>query len=109
MAVTDLATGIPDTDDNTAVSPPAPPTTRAEPPTGRGGSQLTRTTVNLTSRTVAALERMSGEGHGPTKTELINRGVQLLEIFEKVLDRNDGSITIRHNDGTEEKIWVLRG
>lgn len=84
---------------------------KPEPPVGQGGgNQLTRTTVNLTPRAVAALQRMSGGARngGPTKTELINRGIQILEIVDQVLERNNGQLTVKHNDGTEQTIYILR-
>ncbi|SNY72887.1 hypothetical protein [Paractinoplanes atraurantiacus] len=108
--MTDLATPVEADDADTATSPPTPPTTRPDPPIGQGGpNQLTRTTVNLTPRAVAALNRMAGNSRtgGPTKTELINRGVQVLEIIEGLLERNNGRLTIKHEDGTEETIYIL--
>ncbi|MCW2143064.1 hypothetical protein [Actinoplanes cyaneus] len=112
--MTDLATGIdPETIEKTtgtAATPPTPPTSRPEPPGGRGGgSQLTRTTVNLTPQAVAALERMVADGQGPNKSELINRGVQVLEIIQQVLGPNKNRLTVKHDDGTEERIWIIGG
>lgn len=109
--MTDLASEIAANQDNVvATSPPSPPTSNPEPPVDQGGgSQLTRTTVNLTPRAVAALNRMAGDGrgNGPTKTELLNRGVQVLEIIEELLERNGGRLVVRRNDGTFETIWIL--
>jgi hypothetical protein len=95
---------------------PTPPTGHVEPATG-GGNQLTRVTVNLTPRAVAALERMAGgsEGRagrstspsGMTKTELINRGIQVLEVIERMLERDKGALTFKHQDGSEETVYIL--
>ncbi|GAA0904021.1 hypothetical protein Vau01_007280 [Virgisporangium aurantiacum] len=86
-------------------SPPVPPSVRSGI---GGGSQLTRTTVNLTPRAVAALQRMTGDGGlGLTKTEAINRGIQLLEMIEPMLKRNEGRLTFVEKDGSTQTIWVL--
>jgi hypothetical protein len=104
--------------DTVATSPgsPTPPTGRSQPPTG-GGNQLTRVTVNLTPRAMAALERMGGapdsnagraaSRSGMTKTELINRGIQVLEVIERMLERDDGALTFKHQDGTDQTVYIL--
>ncbi|GIF11847.1 hypothetical protein Ate01nite_18790 [Actinoplanes teichomyceticus] len=109
--VTDLASDIDaDIRSSTATTPPTPPTARPQPPGGRGGgNQLTRTTVNLTPQAVAALDRMIGDGQGPNKSELINRGIQVLEIIQHVLGPSNNRLTIKRDDGTEERIWIVRG
>ncbi|TWG23801.1 hypothetical protein [Actinoplanes teichomyceticus] len=109
--MTDLASDIDaDIRSSTATTPPTPPTARPQPPGGRGGgNQLTRTTVNLTPQAVAALDRMIGDGQGPNKSELINRGIQVLEIIQHVLGPSNNRLTIKRDDGTEERIWIVRG
>lgn len=108
--MTDLVTDNLESEE-TAASPPTPPTTRADKPAGQGGpNQLTRTTVNLTPRTIAALNRMTDEGRasgGANRSELINRGVQVLEIIGGLLERNNGRLTIKMEDGTEQTIYIL--
>lgn len=87
-------------------APPAPPTTRSEPPAALGGgNSLTRVTVNLLPRTMAALERMSTEGS--TKTDVINKSIMMLELVQQLLDEEGGTLTIKRNDGTESRLYIL--
>jgi len=64
---------------------------------GRGG--LERVTVNLTPRSSAALElavRLTGD----TKTDTINRALQIYAFLEQVA-RNGGSLHVREAEGEE--------
>lgn len=64
---------------------------------GRGG--LERVTVNLTPRSSAALElavRLTGD----TKTDTINRALQVYAYLEQVA-RNGGSVHVREAKGDE--------
>jgi hypothetical protein len=126
VMVSETPSGVAVTDVNTdslpahlpARSPgsPTPPTGHPEPATG-GGNQLTRVTVNLTPRAIAALDRMAGGSErrpgrsaspsGMTRTELINRGVQVLEVIERMLERDNGALTVKHQDGSEETVYIL--
>jgi hypothetical protein len=98
-----------DTVEPTAVgTPPPPPSTRPEPPggLGGGGNQLTRVTVNLTPRALAALERLSGRT-GASKTDLINRGLQVLELIENMMEEDDGSLTVQRKDGAIRQLYLM--
>jgi hypothetical protein len=64
------------------VMPPGPP--RASTPRGSGAS-LSKVTVNLVPRAVAALEEASELTHD-TKTETINRALQLYAWFQRMTD-----------------------
>jgi hypothetical protein len=64
------------------VVPPVPPRTSA--PRGSGPS-LSKITVNLVPRAAAALEEASGLTHD-TKTETINRALQLYAWFQRMTD-----------------------
>ncbi|MGW4466354.1 hypothetical protein [Micromonospora sp. NPDC004704] len=83
---------------------PVPPGQDVSAGTG-GGNQLTRVTVNLTPRAVAALERLSA--NGGTKTELINRALQILELVEQMIEQDGGSLTVKHPDGTEDRLYIF--
>jgi len=83
----------------------APPTIRSEPPVGGGGS-LTRVTVNLAPRAMAALERISARS-ATTKTDVINRGLLTLELIMKIAEEDGGGVTIKRGDGKESTIYFL--
>src|SRR5437867_1901097 len=71
----------------------------APPRSGRPGGSLERVTVNLTSRSSQALEeavRLTGD----TKTDAINRAVQLYAFVERVMDQG-GSVYVRDAESGE--------
>jgi hypothetical protein len=101
---------MPDTDTVPAAvgTPPKPPSTRPEPPSGLGGSgnQLTRVTVNLTPRAMDALERLSDKT-GATKTDLINRSLQILNLIDDIMQEDGGSLTIRRRNGEIRQLYLM--
>ncbi|MEV4123364.1 hypothetical protein [Micromonospora sp. NPDC049645] len=80
-------------------APPGPPTTR-----GNGGS-LTKVTVNLLPRTMAALEEVS-ESTGDNKTETINRAVQLYAWVQRMIDAGE-SLRVVSPDGQTREIHMF--
>lgn len=72
----------------------------------KGSRSLERITVNLTSRSSAALELIV-ELSGDTKTDTINRALQLYAYLEKVI-RDGGSVHVREQDGAElERLRIV--
>lgn len=82
-----------------------PRTESSSPPDG-GDSGLTRVTVNLTPRSITALERTS-RATGDTKTDTINRALQVYALVQELADRGGGSIKVVHEDGAVERIHLL--
>jgi hypothetical protein len=84
---------------------PSPPT--AEPPTGgNSGSPLTRVTVNLTPRSVTALDSAVART-GDSRTDTINRALQVYDLVLELLERGDGrSLRLKHPDGEVERIFI---
>lgn len=76
----------------------------SETPNGGGG--LVRVTVNLTPAAVQALEALC-EATGYSKTDVINRSLQVYEVWQELAERNGGMVTVRHKDGETEKIRLL--
>jgi hypothetical protein len=74
---------------------------------GHGGSgPLERVTVNLTARAARALELATGLT-GDTKTDTINRALQIYAFFEQVTARG-GSIYVREGADSElERLKVF--
>lgn len=70
------------------------------------GGSLTRVTVNLTPRSVTALERTS-RVTGDSKTDTINRALQVYALIQEMAERNNGSLRIMHEDGSTERIHLL--
>jgi hypothetical protein len=84
------------------------PTTVKAPHDGRnsdggndrgGGSSLERVTVNLTTRSVAAMERIS-ELTGDTKTDAINKALQFYGHIQEFLD-SGGALYMRDPGSSE--------
>jgi hypothetical protein len=76
--------------------------TPAEP----SGGGLTRVTVNLNRQAMQALEQI-GSATGYSKTDVINRALQLYDLVQKIMERDDGALNVRHNDGEIERIHIL--
>jgi hypothetical protein len=75
-------------------------------PRGGGGRGLERITVNLTSRSSSALE-LAVELSGDTKTDTINRAIQIYAYLEKVI-RHGGSVHIREKAGADlERLRIV--
>ncbi len=67
-------------------------------PRGRGRG-LERITVNLTPRSSSAL-KTAVELTGDTKTDTINRAIQIYAYLEQVI-RDGGSVHVREGEGAE--------
>lgn len=62
--------------------------------------------MNLTSRSSAALE-LAVELSGDTKTDTINRALQIYAYLKKVI-RDGGSVHVREQDGAElERLRIV--
>jgi hypothetical protein len=70
------------------------------------GGSLTRVTVNLTPRSVSALERTT-RITGDSKTDTINRALQIYALVHEMAERDNGSLRIVHEDGETERIHLL--
>lgn len=75
--------------------------------TGRAmGNGLTRVNVNLTRKAMVALESLS-DSTGYSKTDTINRALQVYHLIQGLLDK-DGGLVIRPPDSeTEVKLHIL--
>jgi hypothetical protein len=71
-----------------------------------GGGGLTRVTVNLNRHAVQALEALS-EATGYSKTDTINRALQVYAIVQEIMERNDGSLNIKHDNGQVERVHIV--
>lgn len=70
------------------------------------GSELRKITVNLNRRAVRSLDTVSAST-GLSKTDTINRALQVFEIIDGLMVRGGGSLTIRHANGDMERIFIL--
>jgi hypothetical protein len=71
-----------------------------------GPAALTRVTVNLTQRSSAALDLLTGLT-GDSKTDTVNRALQIYAYLEHVV-HGGGSIHVRKADGSElEQVKIL--
>lgn len=86
--VVEPSRGGADTGGAAAPSPERQPTVAAE-----------RVTVNLTPRSVRALNNLVG-WTGYTKTDSINRGLQIYEFIQQIME-NGGTVHIRQSEGAE--------
>lgn len=77
-----------------------------EPPLGSGGGGLTRVTVNLNRQAVTALESLS-EATGYSKTDTINRALQVYAIVQEIMAKNGGILQVKHADGDLERIHIV--
>lgn len=73
---------------------------------GRHGSALERVTVNLTPRASKALEQVV-ERTGDTKTDTINRALQVYAFVEKTLQEGGSVYTRRTPDGELERLQIF--
>jgi hypothetical protein len=94
-----LKTETPKVDDTG--SPPAPPGIPSA-----GGSGLTRMTVNLNRQAVHALEQVS-TATGYSKTDTVNRALQIYAIVQSIMERNNGVLRVAHADGQVEAIYLV--
>jgi hypothetical protein len=70
------------------------------------GSNLTRMTVNLIRPAVQALDTLTDET-GLSKTDVVNRALQIYKIVNHMMQEHDGVLTILHPDGTVERVHIL--
>lgn len=79
--------------------------TTDRPRRGAGG-RLERITVNLTERSSKALDRVV-ELTGDTKTDTINRAVQIYAYLEQMI-QDGGSVHVRENaDAEMERLKII--
>lgn len=74
------------------------------PPATPGG--LVRVTVNLTPKSADSLDAISAST-GLSKTDVINRALQVYQVVEELLDRGGGSILVKHPSGELERIYIV--
>jgi hypothetical protein len=65
----------------------------------RSSSSLERVTVNLTPRSAAALE-LATEITGDSKTDAINRAIQIYAYLEHITSKG-GTVHIRESEGSD--------
>jgi hypothetical protein len=71
-----------------------------------GGSSLERVTVNLTSKSISALERITA-ATGETKTDSINKALQVYSFIRQVMQA-DGRLYVRDSpDGETERLHIF--
>ena len=71
-----------------------------------GGNGLTRVTVNLNPQAMRALEQISSTTKY-SKTDTINRALQIYAIVQQIMDRDGGVLRIQHQDGEVERIHIV--
>lgn len=98
------STDKPALNDPPETSPAVPDPPPSAPSGGAGG--LVRVTVNLTPRSADAMEKISTET-GLSKTDVINRALQVYQVVEELLDRGGGSILVRHPNGEHERVYIV--
>jgi hypothetical protein len=86
-------------------SPESPDAQSPDDGAGSNGG-LTRVTVNLTPRSIGALDRAS-RATGDTKTDTINRALQVYALVQELVERGGGSLKVTHEDGETERIYLL--
>ncbi|MGC7093195.1 hypothetical protein ACPZ19_00880 [Amycolatopsis lurida] len=91
---TDVADEVRETKSESARTPPSKG--------GGGGGGLERVTVNLVPRASRALERAT-QLTGDSKTDTINRALQVLAVLEEAVD-NGGELIIRYKSGEQEVV-----
>lgn len=69
------------------------------------GGSLTKVTLNLLPRTVKALDELS-DRTGDTKTECINRAVQIYAWIRECIDGGD-RVTLNDRDGSVREIRIF--
>ena len=86
-----------------ATRPRGEPAVVAETAVGNG---LTRVTVNLNRQAMQALESV-GDATGYSKTDTINRALQVYAIVQELMQRNGGVLQVTHEDGAVERIHIV--
>jgi hypothetical protein len=82
--------------------PPADPATNS----GGGNSGLTRVTVNLTKQAVEALDQVAAVT-GYSKTDTINRALQIYAIVQEIMAQNGGVLQVLHDNGARERVHIV--
>lgn len=67
---------------------------------------LTRVTVNLTVKSMAALDRIT-EADGCSKTDAINRSLQVYALVNELIRRCGGHLSVVNESGERERYWIL--
>ncbi|WP_157239637.1 hypothetical protein [Catenuloplanes japonicus] len=70
------------------------------------GGRPVRLTVNLTSQAAAALNRASDTTRH-SKTDTVNRALQIYDLVLELVERGEGSLTVVHPGGEIEQIQFL--
>jgi hypothetical protein len=70
------------------------------------GNSLTRVNVNLTRKAMVALESLS-DSTGYSKTDTINRALQVYHLIQGLLDKDGGLVIRPHDSETEVKLHIL--
>ncbi|MEV4626638.1 hypothetical protein AB0J90_10165 [Micromonospora sp. NPDC049523] len=65
-----------------------------------------RLTVNLTPRAAEALDKASTES-GDSKTDTVNRALQVYALIQELSKRGGGSIRVVHPDGEVERVHIV--
>ncbi|GAA1034749.1 hypothetical protein GCM10009557_40350 [Virgisporangium ochraceum] len=65
-----------------------------------------RLTVNLTPRAAEALDRLASTTE-TSKTDVVNRALQIYALIEQLAAANDGQLRIVHSDGSVERIYLV--
>src|SRR5690348_9502190 len=86
-----------------ATQPRGEPAIEDEAATGNG---LTRVTVNLNRQAMQALESVGG-ATGYSKTDTINRALQVYAIVQELMQRNGGVLQVTHESGAVERIHIV--
>lgn len=82
------------------------PTPAGEATMGTAGP-LTRVNVNLTQRTMAALDS-AVQKTGDSRTDTINRAIQVYDLVQDLLRGGDGrSLVIRYPSGETERVYIM--
>jgi hypothetical protein len=67
---------------------------------------LTKVAVNMTPRAMAAVQRVQ-MATGDSRTDVVNRAVQVYDAVLALLARGDGWLALEHADGTRERVTIL--
>jgi hypothetical protein len=81
--------------------PPAP-----TPPAATGGEGLTRLSVNITPRSVAALEQAAAQT-GHSKTDCVNRALQVYKVILDLMEEGGGRLNLTDRDGKQERLYII--
>lgn len=85
---------------------PAPPDGTTANSMGTAGP-LTRVNVNLTQRTMTALDS-AVQKTGDSRTDTINRAIQVYDLVQDLLRGGDGrSLVIKYPSGESERVFIM--